>query len=475
MAGIGFRLRSLSEQDNLLSPVASIGHAAVIAAGPWLFTVIALALISSITSQAVPAQAVEGFRLLVIYAFAISLVAVSPFVLVASRLVGDAIYARSYARIRPLFVACLLLCGGVAFLTSLVAYLAVFTLTLPEAISGSSCCALVGLIWVALAFCGAVRDYRGITFGFFIGLCAAVVLAAWVGLANVGSSGMVWAFNAGLMIIFCMLASRVLATFPQPVSDIGPPLRFLVASLGRFSCLALGGLLSAIAIWIDKWIVWAGPARVTHDMGLVHAPLYDSAMFTAYLAIIPALALFVTHVETSFFEKYRAYYEAIRTHATLKQIEDKALLLERTTVRTLTHITMVQAALCLIVVLGAPSIIEVSGLHFQQVGILRLGALGALFQFVFFSATSLLLFFERHFQFLLLQALFLTLQIGLTALTVKMGTSYYGLGNLVACVISGVLSLAVLERTMKNLTFLTFFVPKAAEPTASEKYLEGVS
>ena len=82
--------------------------------------------------------------------------------------------------------------------------------------------------------------------------------------------------------------------------------------------------------------------------------------------------------------------------------------------------------------------------------------LGALFQFLFFSATSLLLFFERHFQFLLLQALFLTLQIGLTALTVKMGTSYYGLGIFACVVISGVLSLAVLERTMKNLTFLTF-------------------
>ena len=58
-------------------------------------------------------------------------------------------------------------------------------------------------------------------------------------------------------------------------------------------------------------MVWAGAVeQMIHDMGLVHAPLYDSAMFIAYLAIIPALALFVTHVETSFFEKYRAYYDS---------------------------------------------------------------------------------------------------------------------------------------------------------------------
>jgi uncharacterized membrane protein len=37
MAGIGFSLRSLGDADNLLAPMASIGHAAVIAAGPWLF------------------------------------------------------------------------------------------------------------------------------------------------------------------------------------------------------------------------------------------------------------------------------------------------------------------------------------------------------------------------------------------------------------------------------------------------------
>ena len=124
--------------------------------------------------------------------------------------------------------------------------------------------------------------------------------------------------------------------------------------------------------------------------------------------------------------------------------------------RTLANIILVQAALCSIAVLVAPSVIETTGLQYQQVGIVRLGVLGALFQFVFLAGSSLLLFFERHAQFLLLQSLFLALQAALTAVTVHLGTTYYGFGNLIACVASGLLALTILERTLRKLTFLTF-------------------
>jgi len=232
----------------------------------------------------------------------------------------------------------------------------------------------------------------------------------------------------------------------------------LCQGIVRFWRLALGGLIAAIAIWIDKWVVWLGPMGMVHESGLIHAPLYDSAMFTAYLAIIPALSLFMTHVETTFFEKYRHYYDAIAAHSTLSQIEHNADSLEQVTMQSLTKIILIQAAICLIVVAGAPSIVKVIGLHYQQVPILRFGALGALFQFIFLAGTSLLLFFERHAHFLYLQIFFLILQGVLTAVSVWLGTSYYGLGNLIACVVSGLIALAILTHTLRNLTYITFIV-----------------
>ena len=458
MAGIGFRLRALSTQDNLLAPMASIGHAAIIATGPWLFTVTALALISILTAEHASLTVIDGFRLVVIYAFAVSLICSAPIILVAGRLVGDALYSRDVGQVRPLFVAAFVLSGVVSFAIGLLCHLA-YGVPAATAIPAASSCAVAGLVWVALAFCGAVRDYKGITLGFLGGLALAVIATVLATRFNSGWTAMIWAFNAGLLMVLSALVSRVLATFPQAVPDLSAALCTFGSGLWRHLPLALAGLFGAIAIWIDKWVMWTGPAGVRHELGLTHAPIYDSAIFTAQLTIIPALALFITNVETSFYVRYRAYYAAIRNHSTLSQIEAHAENLKRITFANLGRTTFVQTALCLVVVLGAPTIVEATGLFFQQVGVLRLGALGALFQFLFFAATSLLLFFDRHGHFLTLQAVFLVLQGSFALATVDLGLAYYGLGYLAACVICAALALVVLERSMEDLTFITFCRP----------------
>ncbi len=456
MAGIGFRLRALGAQDGLLAPMASIGHSAVIAVGPWLFTVAALALISVLSTEHVSPSALDGFRLIVIYAFAISLVSSAPIVLVAARLVGDALYSRDVAQVRPLFVAASMLSAGASFAIALLCNLVIYDVPTDTAIQAAGCCAIGGLIWVALAFCSAVRDYKGITQGFLLGLGAGVIATVVAARLGSGWTVMISAFNAGLLIVLAALASRVLATFPQRVTSLSATMLAFVSGLTRHLPLVLAGLLGSIALWIDKWVMWTGPAGVRHELGLVHAPFYDSAIFAAHLTIMPALALFISQMETSFYACYRSYYSAIRDHCTLGQIETKAERLKRTTLASLGHISLVQAAICLAVVLGAPTIIHASGLFYQQVGVLRLGAVGALFQFVFFATTSLLLFFDRRARFLALQAVFLVLQWTFAMVSIEMGTAYYGLGYLAACAISAALAFAALERTMEDITFLTF-------------------
>jgi polysaccharide biosynthesis protein PelG len=456
MAGIGFRLRALGEQDNLLAPLASIGHAAVIAAGPWLFTVTALEVIGILAADHVSPSVIDGFRLVVIYAFAISLISSAPIVLVAARLVGDALYARDAGRVRPLFLAASMLSAGASIAIALLCHLSVYAVPPATAVPAASCCAIAALIWVALAFCGAVRDYKGITQGFLYGLGLAVIAAVLAARADGGWIGMIWAFNAGLLIVLAALASRVLVTFPHPVASATAAILAFGAGMARHLTLALAGLLGAMAVWIDKWVMWIGPAGIRHELGLVHAPLYDSAIFAAHLTIIPALAQFVTHVETAFYVRYRSYYSAIRDHGTLGQIEARAKCLTQATLASLGRITLVQTAICLVIVLGAPTIVQASGLFYQQVGVLRLGAVGALFQFVFFAATSLLLFFDLHVRFLVLQAIFVALQGTFAMATMEMGAAYYGFGYLAACVISAALAFSTLVSSMENLTFITF-------------------
>jgi uncharacterized membrane protein len=66
MAGIGFQLRKLAQGETLSSVVAAGGHAAVIAAGPWLFTILSLAAIGITAERLVGLERLAEFRVVII-------------------------------------------------------------------------------------------------------------------------------------------------------------------------------------------------------------------------------------------------------------------------------------------------------------------------------------------------------------------------------------------------------------------------
>src|SRR5215470_19391766 len=163
MAGIGFELRKLVERDSLVAPVAALSHAAVIAAGPWIFTIFALGLVSALCGVEGSDGTLSGFRVAVIYAFALSQVATAPVVMVATRITADALFLRKIAQIRALFVAALVIGATLTELLTALAYVGLFGMTLEEAVPGVICCTLVAMVWISLSFCGLVRDYGAVT------------------------------------------------------------------------------------------------------------------------------------------------------------------------------------------------------------------------------------------------------------------------------------------------------------------------
>ena len=455
MAGIGFQLRRLARQDTISSMVAAAGHAAVIAAGPWLFTIFALAAITLIADQITGRVVLANFRAIIIYAFATSLVMAAPVTIVATRLVGDALWLK-----RPQDVRGLLLASYVAALPPIMLGVAaeVFLMRLdgPTSLALAGASMLVALIWVALAFCGAVRDYRGVTLSFLVGLLLALLGTLVVAILGLDAPGMAWAFTAGLTATFFGLTSRVFSTFPQAPGPLGASLWRIGAGARRYHRLMLGSFLGTAGVWADKVVFWLSSEGSRLDNGLLHAPAYDSTMFIASLVIVPSLSSLVMSLETGFFDRYQQYFATIASHGTLAQIETARQRLQRYTLERLTLITISLAGLAAIVILTAPIIIDALGLQFRQIAILRYGALGAVFHFVFIAATSILLFFDRRRRFLLLQALFLVLNAGLAAWSLKLGEATYGAGYFVACLISAAVAYRMAEKTFDRLNFLTF-------------------
>jgi uncharacterized membrane protein len=455
MAGIGFQLRRLQQSETISAIVASAGHAAMIAAGPWLFSILSLAAITLAGEPVAGAGVMADFRAIVIYAFGISLAFSAPVVMVTTRLIGDALWRRAPEQIRPLALGAMLAALGPVAL-ALAVCLAWFRLTPSIGLALAAMTFVVSEIWIAIAFCGAVRDYRGVTWSFAAGLL--VSTAATIVLAVLGhrSAGLAWGFIAGLVVTLFGLTSRVFATFPHAIAAPFDGLRAVADGLVRYWPIALGALNGTIAIWIDKWIFWGAELGEAVSSGLRHAPRYDSSMFIASLLLIPGLAAFIKNLETGFFERYQQYFATIGSHGTLGQIEAARARLARYTLESLSLITVSLAGMAGILLLTAPIIIEIFGLQFRQIAVLRYGALGAVFQFIFIAASSLLLFFDRRQHYLALQAVYLGLCALGAVVSIRLGEEYIGVGYFAANLLAALVAYRIADQTFAALNYLTF-------------------
>jgi uncharacterized membrane protein len=315
---------------------------------------------------------------------------------------------------------------------------------------------------MACLFASVTRDYNSVTIFFAAGMGVAVVSVTLSYNWRPDLATMLWGFSVGLGVTLFGLLSRVIATFPFAVPSIATPVNALWrASIGYWP-IALGGLFGAIGAWVDKWVVWLSPFGTQIQNGLLHAPLYDSAMFVSYLVVIPAYAAFVLHLEVRFFRNYRLFYSSILEHATLAQIRAHGRRLRDETIASLTGITVPQLVISALVAASAPVVVEVLDMQFRQVGTLRLGVIGAAFQFLFITCSSLTLYFDRRMVFLALQAVFLVLNGGLTWALLPLGQTYLGLGFLAASAISALVAYLALVRTLYRLDYLTFIANNPA-------------
>ena len=230
----------------------------------------------------------------------------------------------------------------------------------------------------------------------------------------------------------------------------------LLRGFGPYVYLAAGAFFGTAGVWIDKWVFWFSQEGQSVTGGLIHAPLYDSAMFLASLVLIPALAQFVLKLETDFFDHYQQYYGTIQAHGTIDQIDRSRERLQANSFESLALITAAQIAIAAVLVLAAPAIIEILNLQFRQIAILRYGALGSVFQFIFIAATSMIVFFDRRSHYCALQMLFFVLNFSLTVLTISWGEDYYGVGYFLAAFISSAVAIVVADRTFARLNYLTF-------------------
>src|SRR3981189_2183731 len=451
MAGIGFALERLYRSGSIADRMASFAHASIIAAGPCLLSVLCIWLISATINELEGKTTIAAFRALIIYSFALSFVITAPIALVGARLISDKLHDRDVGVVPWVLLPAF--CFTPVIIVAVGTLLFGFALDLEPmaSVAAIANCALIALVWVACLFCSVTRDYTSVTAFFAVGMLLAVVAVTLGYNMRPDLATMLWGFNIGLGATLFGLLARIIATFPCAVKSISTPALALARAAVGYWPIALGGLFGAIGAWVDKWIVWLSPFGTQIQNGLLHAPLYDSAMFVSYLVVIPAYAAFVVHLEVKFFRNYRLFYSSILEHATLAQIQAHGRRLRDETIASLSGITVPQLVICALVALSAPALIDLLDMQYRQVGTLRLGVIGAAFQFLFITCSSLTLYFDRRAVFFVLQTMFLVLNAALTWALIPLGPNYLSLGFLAPSAISALVAYLALARTLYRL------------------------
>jgi uncharacterized membrane protein len=451
MAGATLALRRLAQRDNLSSMLLGYAHAGLITSGPWMMTVIAVAAISLMGRDLANVHEMAAFRSILIYNFAFSLVISGPILLVATRFLADSLYTGSVEVGRGILVSTLALVYAAGAFTAIPFHGLATDLAPTVRIAAIANYFVVAGIWVGSVFQVGARDLQVVTAAFAAGMALAV--GASFGLSvQFGMAGMVWGFTAGLALVQFTLVANILRTYPNVL--VKPTALF--KQFSRHWALGLAGIVAPAAVWADKWIMWLSPESRTFGGFMMQYPLYDSAMFLAFLTMVPAMSVFFLWVETDFLDHYRAFYQSIEKHDTMTQIRRNHQQIVRSLTSGARKLIIFQAVISATAVVLAPAIIGATHLFYTQMSIFRLGTLGAGFHVSFICISILLLYFDLRRLYLWLQLLFLVVSAGLTAALLPLGFTYYGLGYFVASALCFSVGAVALKRAVSRLPYLTF-------------------
>ncbi|MGI9387693.1 MAG: exopolysaccharide Pel transporter PelG [Methyloligellaceae bacterium] len=456
MAGIGFELRKLSLTGTLSDRMASSAHGAIIATGPWLFTIASLAAITLATHTVVDHETLSTFRVMVFYGFFLSMIVSAPALVTGVRMVADAIYSENIEQIASIFLHCAWYAVLPVTVVAILVYFTLFALPLFAGLMAVATCVLTSLIWVAIAFCSAIRDYKYITVAFTVGMLAAVLDAILMAFLGHGAEGMLAGLNLGLCVIVVILFNRLFLTFPHPIRATPGYATWFIKEMANNWLLCLGTFVAALAIWIDKFILWNSSFAESVSWGLRHAPAYDSALFISFLCIIPALSQYVTHTETRFYEQCQKYYNDISRHSCWKEINKNANEIRTQTVETIFSIFIKHVIVCGVFFIMGPAILKLAGLQYYQLSIYRLGVLGVIFHFLFFACSSIIIFLNRQRIFIRLQIMFLLANGMFTMVCLSLGSNYLGFGYFFACVVCSIVAYFSMLQVLRDINFTTF-------------------
>ncbi len=450
MAGIGFELRKILRGDSYLAEMSAYLYAAMVSSGPWLMSVLCLAVLGMYSYSGFSQLEQDVFRTTIIYVYAFTLIYVGFVQLVVTRYLADKFYlGEERITLTTYFTSSIIvLVAGTVISVGSIWFFELEPLYKGIAVQ---LFLIVAMIWLSMIFLSAIKDFRSIVRAFAVGtmlsIGGAIMLYPYMGL-----DGYLLGYTFGQAVIFFMLLARLLAEFPPGRIWDSEMLGYFI----KYWDLALIGMLFNLAIWIDKILFWFAPdSRMivpylrTHDM-------YEGPIFFAYLTIVPTLAIFLIKTETRFYEHYHDYFAKIISKKELSSILKEKRGMVSMLKESLREILIVQGAITLLCLFMSSEFIAIVGLSPLQKPLLQIALVGAFLQVLLSVSVIILFYFDLRRRVLLVTLTFLCSNAGLTILSMKLGYAFYGYGYCYSCLVSLMAAFFMISKSVDDLEYITF-------------------
>ena len=449
MAGIGFELRRAMDRDaGLFSRSKAYASAALISSGPWIVTIVGLALLDLLAGSDAHRPQYQMFRALVTYAFCFSLVTVGGLQMAVTRRVADMLYAGRHADVLPAFNACFRVVAAVQCVVG-GAFCHAAGLDPALSVAAVALYVVVSVVWLALVWLEMIREHERVLRAYVAGF-AVVVLAIPV-LRGASTTVLTAVYAAGQAVILALLIRAIirgLATTGSTKSDV-------LTSPRKFPRVFLVGTAYSIGIWADKMVFWFVDGVGPNPWVQFH-PVYDTSCFLAYLTVVPALAVNLVRLETSFYERYRDYYGSILSGHPLRSIERKREAMLHNMRYSKVRLLRVQSAVTIAAIVFAPRLLAALGMPPESIPVFRAACLGAFFHVLLLISILMLLYFDLRREALITAVVFVVANAALAGLSLVVGPATWGLGYALASLAALLVGYRLLDARLAELEYLTF-------------------
>lgn len=451
MAGIGFRLQTLFSDGNLVKNVRGSLYSIIIATGPWLISILSIALVSAMAQRNLTNHDLMLFKCIISYTYALSLIIFGVVEMPLTRYLADQLFRADHSTFKSVVLSIISVYLVIAIPLTILLYYFAPGLSFISTISCMAFLISVLITWTAMIFLSAAKHYHPIVIGFVGGGALSYLLAIFFG-NRLGLQGYIFGYTLGQIFLSMSLLSSVFNEFKTHNYISMSFLHYYK----KFQKLIFVGVFYYLGIWIDKFIFWFGPESQKIQDIFYTNQFYDTAMFLSYLTIIPAMTIFLVQIETSFSKAYHYYYQAIENKYNYAVINETLSDIIKSIQKGCLNLLKMQVFLTILAWYFSEEIIGVLRLPSLMTPIFRYGVLASLMQVLLLLTNIVLLYFLENTKVLIHYGIFLFLNASLTYLSTKMGYEFYGAGYFLSALITFIVSFINLNKTLGKLNFQTF-------------------